>query len=219
MPEGTRFPAGDPSIPRSRTKNTGANWELIFLLGAPTDAMMTTSQQQFLPDNLMKSFDSVNQNHQLVLSDTNLFPVNPENNKGSVFTPLFVFSLLFLVIVLPGLSRKELAKNFLQGFDGFFFFLTGVLGILLVFMWVATDHSMTKDNYNLLWAWPTNALTAFFVNSKRSWVKKYFGFHALALILVLLSWFFLPQQMNNALIPLVLLLIFISIRKYLNPPA
>jgi hypothetical protein len=96
----------------------------------------------------------------------------------------------------------------LSGFDGLLFFSTGLLGFLLIFMWLATDHSMTKNNYNLLWALPTHLFISFFINSKKNWVRKYFGFTALAGTLLLFCWFFLPQQMNNALIPFVVLLIF-----------
>jgi hypothetical protein len=81
-------------------------------------------------------------------------------------------------------------------------------------MWTATDHSMTKNNYNLLWALPTHIFISFFMGSKKSWVKKYVGFTALAGMLLLACWFFLPQQMNNALIPLVLLLIFRAAARY-----
>lgn len=215
MPEGTRF---RQAIYQYLDKNE-KYWSKLgidILLGARTDAVMTTAQSQFLPDNLMKSFDSSNQNHQLVLSSANLYPLDQQENKRPLFTPGFVFSLLFVVIVLLSFSTNKWAIIFLPGFDGIFFFITGLLGILLIFMWVGTDHSMTKNNYNLLWAWPTNILAAFFVNSKKSWARKYFGLHAAALSIVLLSWFFLPQQMNNALIPIVLLLIFICGRKYLT---
>jgi hypothetical protein len=54
---------------------------------------------------------------------------------------------------------------------------------------------------------------AFFVNSKKSWVKKYFKFTAVALVAVLISWYFLPQQMNTGLLPIVLLLIYRSASK------
>jgi hypothetical protein len=74
---------------------------------------------------------------------------------------------------------------------------------------------MTKNNFNLAWAWPTHTIIAFFVNSKKSWVQKYFKFTAVALLAVLISWFFLPQQMNYGLLPIVLLLIYRSIKKSL----
>ncbi|MEO6547549.1 MAG: DUF4105 domain-containing protein [Ferruginibacter sp.] len=213
MPKGTRFRQAI-HLYLDKNEKYWSKLGIDLLLGAPTDGVMTIGQSQFLPDNLMKSLDSSNQNYQFVLSTGSLYPFQPEASNASFLTPMFVFSLLLVMIVLLSFSVNKKAKMFLQGFDGFFFFVTGALGIMLVFMWTSTDHSMTKDNYNLLWAWPFNAITAFFVNSKARWVKIYFGVSALALLLVLLSWFFLPQQLNIALIPWVMLLAFRSAVKY-----
>lgn len=188
-----------------------------LLLGAPTDAVMTVTQSQFLPDNLMKSLDSSNQNHQWVLSANNLYPMENANSSGSIFTPVIVFSGLFLALFFLGFSSNKRAMIFLQGIDGIFFFITGAIGILLIFMWTSTDHIMCKNNYNLLWALPTHAIVAFFINSKKSWVKKYFTFSAVAGILLLLAWFFLPQQMNNAFLPIVLLIIYRSYKNAVKP--
>ena len=182
-----------------------------ILMGQPCDAVMTAEQMQFLPDNLMKSLDS--SNHQMVLSSQNLYSIKDDNANKSFLTPFVVFSLLLIFIVLTGFIKNKFAQAFLQGFDGLFFFLTGALGIILILMWTSTDHSMTKNNFNLLWAWPTHTVMAFFVNSKKNWVKKYFKFTAIALMGVLISWYFLPQQMNNGLIPIVLLLIYRSVKK------
>ncbi len=218
MPAGSRF---RQAIHEYLDKN-GKSWSELgidILLGRPCDAVMTPAQMQFLPDNLMKSLDSSNTNHFMVLSEQNLYPVTEDNTKNTFFTPLVVFSLLFIIIVLTGVWKNKsdshrIARIFLQGFDGIFFFLVGALGILLILMWTCTDHSMCKSNYNLLWAWPTHFIMAFFVNSRKQWVKKYFGFTAIGLTVVLLTWFFLPQQMNNGLIPIVLLLIYRSAGKF-----
>lgn len=102
----------------------------------------------------------------------------------------------------------------MDGLDGLLFFCTGLLGILLIFMWFGTDHSMTKNNYNLLWAWPIHLFISFFTNSKKIWVKKYFLFAVIGQCMVLLVWWFLPQQMNNALLPLVSLIIWRSWVRY-----
>lgn len=210
MPLGTTF---RNAIHQYLDKNE-KEWSKLsidILLGKPCDAVMTAEQMQFLPDNLMISLDSAS--HPLVLSHQNLYPVNNENTKGSLFTPLNIFILLLIVIVAASLSKNKFILSCLHGFDGLFFFLTGVLGIVLILMWTATDHSMTKQNFNLLWAWPTHAIAAFFVTSKKSWVRKYFTFTALVMAIVLLVWFFLPQQLNKSLIPLVLLLIYRSASK------
>ena len=184
-----------------------------ILLGAPTDAIMTTSQQQFLPDNLMKALDST-KNTNVVLSSNNLYPYDPFANKGSWFTPMFLFAGIFIFFLLLSTSRNNKVQMLLSGFDGLLFFLTGALGILLIFMMTATDHSMTKNNYNIFWAWPPHILLSFFINSNKKWVKYYFLLIAISMVILLMAWFFLPQQMNNALIPFVLLLTYRSAMKY-----
>jgi Domain of unknown function (DUF4105) len=212
MPQGSRF---RQAIHQYLDKN-GKDWSKLgidILLGQPCDGVMTAEQMQFLPDNLMKSLDSAS--HPLVLSHQDLYNIRDDKNKNSLFTPFVVFALLFAFIFLTGLIKNKsdsyrIIQGLLLGFDGLFFFITGALGIILIFMWTATDHQMCKNNFNLLWAWPTHAVIAFFVSSKKTWVKKYFKFTTIALTIVLISWFFLPQQMNTGLIPVVLLLIYRS---------
>ena len=212
MPEGSRF---RQAIHQYLDKNN-KDWSKLgidILLGQPCDGIMTAEQQEFLPDNLMISLDS--SSHPVVLSSQNLYAINNDNAKASFFSPLVVFSILLAFIILIGFTKNKFARAFLQGFDGLFFFLTGILGVVLIFMWTGTDHQMCKNNFNLLWAWPTHTIMAFFVNSKKKWAKKYFKFTAVALMAVLISWFFLPQQMNNGLLPIVLLLIYRSVKKSL----
>ena len=212
MPKGSRF---RQAIHQYLDKNN-KDWSKLgidILLGQPCDAVMTTAQMQFLPDNLMKGLDSSKSN--IVLSSKNLYPFTNEGNKKTLFTPFILFSILFVVIVLISFSKSKFAIAFLQGFDGMFFFLTGVLGIIIIFMWTGTDHQMCKNNFNLLWTWPTHVVMAFFINGRKSWAKKYFKFTAVALMALLIAWFFLPQQMNNGLLPIVLLLIYRSITRSL----
>lgn len=207
MPQGTTF---RNAIHQYLNKNN-KHWSKLgidLLLGKPCDAVMTAPQMQFLPDNLMISLDSAAT--PLVLTHQDLYTVNTEDTKGTLLTPLNIFIALLLVITAISFAKNKFTKGFITGFDFLFFFLTGLLGIILILMWFATDHSMTKQNLNLLWALPTHAIAAFFISSKKVWVKKYFMFAAVAMAAVLLTWFFLPQQLNTALIPLVVLLLYRS---------
>jgi hypothetical protein len=215
MPAGTKF---RQAIHKYLIRNN-KYWSKLgidLLLGAPTDAVMTTSQSQFLPEVLMTSLENTNQQQQVLLSSTNLYPINNENNKPSPFRPSTIFSCLLVLFILMSVVQNKWATIFMQGFDGIFLFLTGAIGILLIFMWTATDHAMCKENYNLLWALPTNCILAFFVNSKKKSIKKYFGLTAILLCLTVIFWFFLPQQMNNGFLPIVFLLINRTANKYFS---
>ena len=215
MPPGTTFRQAIYQY-LDKGKEYWSKLGIDLLLGAKTDAVMTTAQSQFLPENLMVSLDSANINHQLVISKTNLFSTTPNNNDNSLFTPGILFSSILIVIILLSLSKNNFIQKFLLGFDGLLFFLTGLLGIIMVLMWTATDHVLCANNFNLLWAWPMHSVMAFYIHSKKRWVKKYYLATAVLSSVVLLAWFFLPQQMNNSLIPIVLLLIYRSANSYLK---
>lgn len=185
-----------------------------ILLGAPTDRVMDSMEVQFLPNNLMTALDSSNHNQNLVISKTNLYEFNQTVPEKSWFNPLLFFSVLLLVIVALDFSKNKFATAFIYGFDGLLFFLIGAAGILLLFMWFGTDHAMCKNNYNLLWAWPTHAIAAFFIHSKKSWLKKYLLLTVAGLLIVTAIWIFLPQQLNLSLLPVCLLIIYRSLRIY-----
>lgn len=180
-----------------------------LLLGTPADEVMTPAQQQYLPDNLMYALAGV-KNTPLVISAQYLYPTIKKENKKLIFTPLVSFSFLFLLFVLLSFSKNRVLGNILAYLDSILFFTAGLLGIIFIMMWVGTDHYMMKNNYNLLWAWPAHIVYAFFLNRNTKRVRTYSLLTAIFLVLLLCSWFFLAQQMHQALIPLVLSMIYRS---------
>ena len=183
-----------------------------ILLGAKTDKVMSSREQQFLPDNLMLAFEK--STPKMSLSTTNLYAVANNNDKHSLLTPTLCFSLLLALFFLLSLSDKPFIQTMITGMDGLLFFLAGLLGVILLLMWFFTDHSMTKNNYNLLWALPPHLVISFLISSKKRAVKKYFLFTGILMAMVLAAWLFLPQQMNNSLIPIVLLIMYRSAMRY-----
>ena len=191
------------------------------LLGSPTDAVIKREQVMFLPDYLLKTFDSTTIDSRALVRDKHhLFELNLSPVAIDLFThPLFIFSCVFLCIVLLSFSKNNSIKRLLVAFDGFMFFITGLLGILILFMWFGTDHAMCRNNFNLLWAWPTNVVAAFYIHSKKRPATKYFTIYAVFNLVLFACWFFLPQHMNPALIPLIAILVFrsfwyVSTKKY-----
>src|SRR5690606_6024575 len=94
----------------------------------------------------------------LVKEETVLFentPIPPKNNF--FLSPLFVLGLLGLLIVF--ITYKDYKRKTRSRFlDLFIFLFTGLIGILLLLLWFATDHTATANNYNLLWAFPISIL-------------------------------------------------------------
>lgn len=184
-----------------------------ILLGVKLDRKVTNRESMFLPDYLLKGFDNADlDNHPLVSPPQTILKMPSPLNGKTLFTPSIVFTLLLVFVVVISLVQRNWARAATRVFDFLFFFILGLAGFLLLFMWFGTDHKVCQNNYNLLWALPTNAIAAFFVHGKKSWVEKYFSVVLWVSIILIAAWFFLPQQMNNALIPVLGLIIYRSCR-------
>lgn len=196
--------------------NNDKQWSKLgidILLGSKMDVNASPYQVMFLPDYLMKTFDSSTVSSKPLVSEKSfLYKIEHSDNKKDNLThPFFLFVCLFVLIAFLSFSKIPFIQKLLYAFDGFLFFLTGLLGILLLFMWFGTDHIMCLDNYNLLWAWPTNIIGAFYIHSKKTWPKKYFAVYAIFNIFLFAAWALIPQQLNVALIPIIGILIFRSL--------
>lgn len=179
-----------------------------MLLGVKLDAQVTNEQAMFLPDYLLKGLDSaLVTNQPLVTPPQPVLQMPALFAKGSFFTPLVLFSLLFVAVAILSLTRSKRIRKALKIFDRLFFSLLGLAGLLLLFMWFGTDHVVCQNNYNLLWALPTHIVLPFLLYKNAEGLRRYFIIVFWLSVLLLLTWFFLPQQMNAALVPIILLII------------
>lgn len=210
MPEKTRFRQAIHMY-LNKSEQYWSKLGIDLLLGAKTDKIMSAKEQEFLPENLMSAIDQCT-NQKLVSEKVQLTPPTFISQiSKSLFTPNFCFWIFFAVVFSLSFVKNKFVSIITTGLDFTILFFTGALGILFIFMWFGTDHIMTKNNYNILWALPTNLIAAFFIKSKQKFVRYYFVFIACFLSLVLICWNFLPQQLNVSLVPIVL---SIMVRSY-----
>ena len=180
-----------------------------LLLGAKLDRLMTADEAMFLPDYLEKGFDSSSiSGTPLVQQKVSLYVKKDTGEIGGnpLSTPAFIFSFILGAVAVLSFLAFRGSVMILAITDFLLFLLTGLLGVLLVFMWTGTDHQICANNYNLLWALPIHLIAAFLIRKQTPFAKNYFRFTAILSALLVLAWFFLPQELNPALIPVVLLL-------------
>lgn len=188
-----------------------ASWSKLgidILLGSKIDKPINTEQATFLPSYLMRSVDSFNIKN-TYLQERNVYaPIQKNEPTGSNYLPLMVIGLWsFIVIFWANVPSKFLQKMF-TGYCYFVLLLTGIMGVLLLFMWFGTNHNACGDNYNLLWALPTNLIALFFIHKKTQGIKNYLIALLVINSLMVVLWFLLPQQFNIALFPFVFSNIF-----------
>lgn len=177
-----------------------------LLLASRIDRPATNLEAMFLPDYLMKGFDSAYVKGQpLVGSKKLILPASEEEKSSFSITPMIVMITLLLVGAFLAYTKNNRWQKFANVFDIAFFLLLGIAGCLMLYMWYGTEHELCRNNYNLYWALPTHIVAAFFVGSNKAWVRKYFTISAILAAVFFAMWAFLPQGMNYAFLPVVFL--------------
>jgi Domain of unknown function (DUF4105) len=191
-----------------------------ILLGSKIDKPVTNKQAMFLPEYLMKAVDSSLVNQQTIIEKKGLLvSAQPYEEMIGVYTPFIAATLFSLILLSIGLLKATWVKKFIKFTDTFLLYITGLIGLLILFMWFFTDHTACDNNYNIAWALPANFVVAFFSWKKPSWSTLYFKTAAFITVLLLLSWFWLPQQMNIALLPFTLYMLYRYVKLSINKPA
>ncbi len=187
-----------------------------ILLGSKMDIKASNNEAMFLPEYLMKGFDNAGIGTKSLVSNKKIILAYPNFLVGSDgLKPVVFFSILLVVIVISSINPIIKNNKYLWNiFDFLLFFITGLLGILLLFLWFGRIDTICSNNYNMLWALPTNAIVAFFINSKNQSVKTYWMVMGIIQLLLLLTWKWMPQDLNIGLIPFVILLLFRTFIRY-----
>jgi hypothetical protein len=174
-------------------------------LGLPIDRKMLAREYMFLPDYVAQFVD-----HAKIRSDSGWVALvankrimaKPTIQSSVAFVhPWVAFGLLLVIVV--GISAYDWKRKKLSVWlDVLIFGLTGLIGCLLLALWLFTDHQDAARNFNLLWAFPAHLAGAVLAFRKNSlWAKRYFQF-AIALTAVLLAgWWAWPQALNPFLLP------------------
>jgi hypothetical protein len=189
----------------NRGKQHWSKLGIDLLLGAKLDRRVSNQEAMFLPDNLLKGFDTATTGSRPLVSPVQKVIEMPSPLTGRTFiTPFIAFSLLLLVAGAMSVRGNGWPGTALKIFDRSFFFILGLIGVLLLFMWFGTDHQICANNYNLLWALPVHLAGAFLAYTAKG--NTYFRVVFWLTVLLLVSWAFLPQELNPAFIPLVVLI-------------
>lgn len=203
-------------------KNSWGSLGIDIALGSVVDRKASASEYMFLPKYIHSFFEGskINRNDNLVKSSTSLYEQKTDNaTPNFIMSPLVSLGLLSVIILFVTYKdfKKQKRSKWL---DIILFSITGIIGVLLLFLWFGTDHTATWQNYNLLWACPLNILVIGQLLKKdiKNWVKSYLKFLVIMLCLMTLHWVIGVQVFAIALIPLLIALAvrYIYLVKFFN---
>ncbi len=132
-----------------------------LIVGSVSDQKAETKGRSFLPEFFYDVLDKSTIGHQPLVSKTAIFldfeADNQRRREKVSQVPIWVFSLLLLVelLLLIFCSKATyINSRWLRILDNLWFSLLGIGSLIILFMWIGTDHLTTKKNLNLLWMSP-----------------------------------------------------------------
>lgn len=192
-------------------------------LGAVIDRNATEWEKQFLPDYMEAAFGRAS-----ILGDGPERPLVKENHiiydfpdrvrtSGTLMNPTVIFWLLMIAVMIStyiGFKRRRLYS----GIDIGLFSVIGLLGWLIVFLWFFTEHTQTRYNWNILWAFPLHLLVAIQLafDKPKSWLRHYLLSAMILADLALVVWIFGLQSFHPSVLPLLLIILLRTNFLYYN---
>lgn len=187
--------------------NSWSNFGIDLALGAVIDRKATPYEHLFLPLYVSEQIKHTKvDGNPIVKSESVLLDI-PLTREAPFFilTPLFWLSLLLVIVVY--ISYRDYSKQQrTRWLDTFLFIITGLAGVLILFLWFFTDHLATKQNFNFLWAFAPNLLVAYYLFKKQTatWLRTYL-FITLGLLVISVILWLLKIQVFSLLLIFILL--------------
>ncbi len=186
-------------------------------LGSVIDRPATPEEYLFLPNELKDAFSkaqlsSTTGKKSLIIKEEKVFTPSYVHSYSTHFllSPIFILGVIAFLILFRTYKdyKNDTPINLL---DAILLIITGIIGVLVSFLWFGTDHTATAWNYNLLWAFPFHIIAGFIVIKKNPprWIYPYMK---LAIILVFLIFFHWTVGLHIYSIELLPLLIAITFR-------
>ncbi len=174
-------------------------------LGSEIDKKANSSEEMFLPEYLFNSLDnSFLDGESNLISETNVINANSVEIKKNIFQPKYILVLFLILCIALSFRQIKYGLKYIH-FDFTVFLISGLIGVLLIYLWFFTDH-LSSFNYNLIWAIPFNVIFSFLLilNFKSVFIRWYIIIMSAVLFSLLILWSFLPQNLNDLLIFFVL---------------
>jgi hypothetical protein len=199
----------DPYLENKRYQDLGMD----LGLGLPADSIASPYQYMFLPDYLKEAFASATvkingKDEKLVKAEDTILSNTPDNTPTPFYLkPWFAFWTFFLIVLAITYFHYKKQRNG-RWLDAILFGVTGLFGLVILFLWFGTDHGVTIKNYNLIWASPFHLIfiPMLLMKIKLKRVSSYFLANFFVIFFLMIFWNFVPQEINSSMIPFILTL-------------
>lgn len=184
-----------------------------MLMGTPGEKGATFRDRMFLPEDLQRNLTQtvVNRDRRMVsllTSSETILDFPPPDVKPGFFTsPIFVFSLLFIfIVILSAWLKDSVVINYI---DIAIFLAFSVLSLLMIFFNFFTDHLQMRLNLNIIWFNPIIIFCLYpLITGKKNHI--FFRIVFLLTLLFIPIIIIIPNALNSSFVPVIFILLLRS---------
>lgn len=148
-------------IPVGSLLNTGIN----LIIGSQADKNITPKESVSFPLYTMDALKYTNyltndnKKHPIVKKEEIMYLSHPKNNKTDNLT-FYISIIIPLILTLISLFYTIKKKRYIPYLSQIILFTSGIVGIIISYLWFFSHHPLVNDNMNLLWCNPLNIILA-----------------------------------------------------------
>lgn len=190
------------------SENSWAALGIDLCLGAIIDKKISVRETFFIPEKLMKYMDELMMDYSKPITKNIIFSPDLPSKYNEEFPKPFLVNLIIslLIILLTYFNFKNNSWN--RSIDFIIYLFSGLIGVLIIYLWFFSNHFASAQNFNFLWAFPFNLAVVFALIRKTPplWTISFVKLNIILLILLFIHWTTGVQKYNITLLP-----IFISL--------
>ncbi|MDR0769558.1 MAG: DUF4105 domain-containing protein [Dysgonamonadaceae bacterium] len=179
-----------------------------LIIGSGADSLISVHTEMFLPERLMdllgRSFVKTPDSAEYPLirsSQTILLSKDNETikDRAPFAKPLVVTIIILLIYICTAIFGFNLRGGVLL------FLFAALAGCIIAAFVFLSDHPCTSPNWNMLWLHPLHLIgfVGFLYKKQYAVFRWYHGINFTLLSGFLLGWYWIPQALNIAFIPLI----------------
>ena len=188
-------------------KNEWGDLGIDICLGSSIDVEASNLDQMYLPDYLFTGLEIATLDNKKLVNETLTYIPDYNEYNQSIFSPKLIFIIVLLISIYISFRQIKYGSKY-KYFDLILFCGSGLIGLLIIYLWGFTDH-LSKNNFNILWASPINFILPFLFSREthKKWFIIYVIFYIAVLISLLILWNFIPQNLNQNVLIITLSMI------------
>ena len=188
-------------------KNEWGDLGIDICLGSSIDVEASNLDQMYLPDYLFTGLEIATLDNKKLVNETLTYIPDYNEYNQSIFSPKLIFIIVLLISIYISFRQIKYGLKY-KYFDLILFCGSGLIGLLIIYLWGFTDH-LSKNNFNILWASPINFILPFLFSREthKKWFIIYVIFYIAVLISLLILWNFIPQNLNQNVLIITLSMI------------